>query len=137
LSFLVAGTASVASAQSNWLTITGAPDDPKVNTIQVDPVPKDRDEGMRTLRVRVSRSGERTSWDGVPYRSYESDVLFDCRENTARYLSITYYPQPGWLGEARTVDYSTGERRMMEFREVVPNPHQRILHAACAGVTRK
>jgi hypothetical protein len=138
LQFLVmAGAASWACAQPTWLTIIGAPDDPKVNTIQVDPVPKDGEENSRTMRVRVSRSAARVSWDGVAYRSYEADVLFDCRENTARYLSIAYFPQPHWRGEPRTVDYSTGERRMMEFREVVPNPHQRILYAACAGVTRK
>lgn len=125
---------AAASAQTPWLTITGAPENSSVNTVQVDPVPVDRVEGLMTMRVRVSRSAQRISWDGVAYRSYESNVLFDCRENTARYLSIAFYLQPGWKGEPhQTVDYSKGPSRWMEFREVEPNPTQRILHAACAA----
>ncbi|HSV51288.1 MAG TPA: surface-adhesin E family protein [Burkholderiaceae bacterium] len=133
MGFLLA-CSTAASAQTPWLTISGAPENPAVNTVQVDPVPVDRAEGLRTMRVRVSRSAQRTSWDGVSYRSYESSVLFDCRENTARYLFISFYTQPGWKGEPHQgVDYSKGPPRWMEFREVEPNPTARILHAACAA----
>lgn len=137
---LLAGCGCAAAfSQAVWLTITGAPENPSLNTVQVDPVPLERGEDQRTMRVRVSRATQRMSWDGVPYRSYESNVLFDCRDNTARYLTITFFRQPGWKGEShQTVDYSRGAPRWMEFREMEPNPHQRILHAACsAAATRK
>ncbi|MDB5849983.1 MAG: hypothetical protein JWP29_3735 [Rhodoferax sp.] len=137
----MAGTAAQAQspapvAPSTWFTVMGDPYDTTVNTVQVDPV--DYDGDSRTMRVRVSRSTLRTSWDGVPYRSYTSNVAFDCDRNKARYLSLSYYAQPGWHGEPdKTVDYTTGPPRMMEFRDVTPNPTQRIIHAACRLVARR
>lgn len=128
--------AGVAAAQPTWLTVLGDPADPAVNTVEVDPVDHDQDE--RSLRVRVNRSAPRTSWDGVPYRSYEAVVLFDCTRKSARYQTITFFAQPLWRGDAlRSVDYSTGPARMMEFRDVHPNPLQRIVHAACATLVKR
>jgi hypothetical protein len=104
--------------------------------VQVDPVDHDRDP--RTLRVRVNRALARTSWDGVPYRSYTSNVAFDCESGKARYLRITYHTRPLWQGEPHaTVDYISGTPRMMEFRDVTPNPMQRIIHAACSVVAKR
>jgi len=125
----------VAAAPSAWLTVTGDPSNPAVNTIQVDPTPLEAHGNVRAMLVRVSRSQTRTSWDGVPYRSYESRVLFDCQQMTARYQRIRYFMAPGWAGAShRTVDYSQGEPRWMLFRDVAPNPNQRIIHAACNGM---
>jgi hypothetical protein len=122
-----------AFAQPTWFTISGDPEAASANTIQVDPVSVDRGEGLRMMKVRVNRATLRTSWDGVPYRSYESEVLFDCRARTARYASITFFSKPLWDGgPAKTVDYMRGTPRMMEFRGVEPNPTQRIVTAACA-----
>lgn len=132
---LLASTGALAQTPT-WFTVTGDPEDPAVNTIQVDPV--DTDHDLRTLRVRVSRSTPRTSWDGVPYRSYNANVLFECAKNRARYLTISYFKEPRWVGEPfKTVDYTTGPQRMMEFRDVAPNPTQRILHAACQMEARR
>ena len=72
----------------NWHLVQGDPGNAAVDTVLVDPVPAERDGAMRTLYVRVSRATPRTSWDGVPHRSYDSTVLFDCGRNTARYLVI-------------------------------------------------
>jgi hypothetical protein len=125
-----------AGQSSTWFTVLGNPEDASVDTVQVDPV--DYDNDPRTMRVRVSRSAQRNSWDGVPYRSYTSSVLFDCDRGTARYLNITYYTQANWHGEAgKTVDYTTGPVRSMAFKDVTPNPMQRIVHAACGLVARR
>jgi hypothetical protein len=125
-----------ASGAPMWFTVMGDPAEPSANTIQVDPV--DMESQPRTKRVRVSRSTLRTSWDGVPYRSYTSAVVFDCEKRKARYLQLTYYDAPRWQGApSKTVDYTTGTPRWMEFRDVTPNPTQRIIHAACpAAATR-
>lgn len=128
----VASTAAVPI----WFTVMGDAEDPEVNTIQVDPV--DIEGRPQTKRVRVSRSTLRTSWDGIPYRSYTSAVVFDCDKHKARYLQLTYYDLPGWRGEPKkTVDYVTGTPRWMEFRDVSPNPTQRILNAACIQVAKR
>lgn len=139
---LVWGCAVVQAQQAEptWLTVAGEPENPAADTVQVDPGSIEADEDQRTMRVRVSRSTLRTSWDGVPYRSYESSVRIDCRDHSARYLSITFYPLPRWQGAShRTVDYSKGPVRAMGFRDIVPNPNQRIVVAACAssGATRR
>ena len=129
-----------AYAQTAWLTIVGDPRDPSVNTIEVDPVPLATSDGQKTMRIRVSRSEPRVNWDGIPYRSYESTVQFDCLGNTARYLEISFYMQPGWAGEIhKVVTYPASMPRWMLFREVEPNPYQRIIHAACGalGGTRR
>ncbi len=119
-----------------WFTIMGDPDEPDVNTIQVDPI--DIEGKPRTKRVRVSRSTLRTSWDGVPYRSYTSAVVFDCEKHKARYLQLTYHDLPRWQGEpSKTVDYTTGTPRWMEFRDVTPNPTKRIITAACTAAAAK
>jgi len=137
--FVLVGLLSwtAVQAQTVWFTVAGDPANAALNTVQVDPVPVDVKDGVRTMRVRVSRSLPRTSWDGVPYRSYESLVVFDCAKDSARYLSITYFTQPLWAGpSSQTVSYATGEPRLMLFRDVEPNPTQRILHAACGRTPR-
>lgn len=123
--------ASLAQAESAWLTVIGSDGDAASDTIQVDPESMTSGD-IRTLRVRVSRAAERTSWDNVRYRSYESLVTFDCVQRSARYVSITYYALPLWKGEPRKIsDYTTGPARPMLFRDVNPNPSARIIRAAC------
>lgn len=130
---LLFGAAGVC-AQTSWLTVIGDEGDPSSDVVQVDPVPVATEaEGISTKRVRVNRSVQRTSWDGVPYRSYVARVRFDCQARTAQYLSIEYHAQPLWAG-ARTqpVDYTSGPRRMMLFVDMKPNPSATIIRAACS-----
>src|SRR6188474_2040038 len=126
------GGASVLHAQAAWFTVLGDPKDPALNTIEVDPVPVSVQGELRTMKIRVSRSQPRTSWDGVPYRSYTSTVQFDCANKNARYLSLDFYQQPLWQGEPhKTSTYAEGVVRRMEFLDVTPNPTQRLVRAAC------
>lgn len=126
------GGASVLHAQAAWFTVLGDPKDPALNTIEVDPVPVSVQGETRTMKIRVSRSLPRTSWDGVPYRSYTSTVQFDCANKTARYLSLDFYKEPLWKGEShQTSTYPEGVVRQMAFRDVTPNPTQRLIRAAC------
>ncbi|MES2999460.1 MAG: surface-adhesin E family protein [Pseudomonadota bacterium] len=130
---LAAAVSSSAADTRSWLTITGDVGNSSVNTIQVNPAPVEARGQFKTLQVRVSRSVQRTSWDGVPYRSYESTVVFDCSQRTARYERIDYYAQPFWAGKpSRSANYIKGEPRLMQFRDVEPNPNVRIIAAACA-----
>lgn len=121
-----------AFAETLWFTVLGDPADPHVNTIQVDPTPVLVEDQLRTMNVRVSRSAQRTSWEGVKYRSYESRVVFDCTNNTARYTMLSFYLLPLWRGEShKTSTYGPETPRLMEFRDVLPNPTLRIMRAAC------
>ncbi|MBX3655857.1 MAG: hypothetical protein KF686_16865 [Ramlibacter sp.] len=119
-------------AEEVWFTVMGDRTNPRVDTIEVNPVPLDGDGLLRTMRVRVSRSTLRKSWDGVAYRSYESTVLFDCRQQKAQYLSLVFYLRPGWQGTSHTTSVFTPDQvRPMLFKDVAPNPTQRIIRAAC------
>ena len=138
--FLQAGAQPKIQAQTQtmWFNIMGDTTDASVNTIEVDPTPVSIDRHKRVMRVRVSRSADRVSWYDVPYRSYVSEVMFDCATNSARYLSIDYYRQPFWTGElARRVTFGADDYRAMRFLDVEPNPYQIIIRAVCqtGGVT--
>jgi len=127
---------TLASAQTNWFTVLGDRGDPAVNTIEVDPAPISVSESLRTMRVRVSRSVERVSWDGVPYRSYVSEVVFDCTNRKARYTSLSFYRRPLWAGESHNTSvYTRGNPRAMLFVDVHPNPTARIIRAACEAAS--
>jgi len=120
-----------AEAQTPWFTVTGNRADASVDTVEVDPVATRSDGELRTMNVRVSRSTQRRNWDGLPYRSYESRVVFDCRARKASYIEATFYAEPLWRGKAGpTIDYGSNPRPML-FRDVEPNPTQRLIRAAC------
>ena len=120
-----------AHAQSNWFTVVGNPTDPAADTVEVDPVAIRVEGDSKTMNVRVSRAQPRRNWEGVPYRSYESEVTFDCRARRADYRRASFYAEPLWQGTShRTTDY-TNDPRPMLFRDMKPNPTGRLVRAAC------
>lgn len=124
--------AGSACAQVTWFTVLGDPANPSLDTIEVDPSPLSVTAETQTMRVRVSRAKLRKSWDGVPYRSYESEVVFDCAARRARYSAMVFYMQPLWQGQSHnTSNYTRSNPRWMEFRDVSPNPNRQIIRAAC------
>jgi hypothetical protein len=129
VSLLLAGA---ASGQAQWFTVLGDPANPAVDTIEVDPSPLSVTVEAQTMRVRVNRGKLRKSWDGVPYRSYVSDVVFDCASKKARYANLVFYMEPLWQGRSHnTSTYTRDNPRWMEFRDVSPNPTRQIIRAAC------
>ena len=119
-------------AETHWFTIMGDKTDPMVDTIEVDPVPVSINGSHRIMQVRVSRSTLRTNWDGIAYRSYRGMVDFDCAGKTAEYQQMVYYMQPAWAGESHiSTSYTKSNPRPMRFRDVKPNPVERIIKAAC------
>jgi hypothetical protein len=119
-------------AQTYWLTVLGDPLDIAVDTVEVDPRPVAVNAHLRTMRVRVNRAAPRASREGVPYRSFDSQVVFDCANMTARYAAITYYMLPTWQGPShKTSLFPESQPRWVEFRSLQPNPTARIIRAAC------
>lgn len=137
-SWLVCGwalTAGNARADNDWLTMSGDGEMPlktAQNLIQVSPQSIQGSGDLRSMNVRVHHIEQRNNWDGVPYRSYVGTVEFDCAQKTARHAVINYYLTPVWSGPVhQTVTYPPSQPRMMAFRDVVPNPLERIIKAAC------
>jgi hypothetical protein len=121
-----------AFAQTQWLTLVGDATVAAADTVQVEPVTFNRAGALRTVHLRVSRAAERKSWDGDAYRSYNAEVLIDCAVRTGRYLSIEFFAQPLWQGEPHGKKlYAKREIRPMLFRDIEPNPSQRLIRAAC------
>jgi len=118
-------------AQTDWFTVTGNPRDASVDTVEVDPVAIKTKGALKTMNVRVSRATERLNWEKVPYRSYESQVIFDCRARKAEYLFAAFYPVPLWQGQPHKITDYANDRRPMRFLDVEPNPTNRIIRAAC------
>lgn len=123
--------ASSVAAQAAWFTVMGNPSDPAVDSVQVDPVAIRITGERRIMNLRVSRSQDRANWEGVPYRSYDARVAFDCRARTAEYRFARFYMAALWQGEAHaTTDYSNTPRPV-RFIDMKPNPTDRIIRAAC------
>lgn len=123
---------SYGRGQTNWLTVVGDPQDAAANTVEVDPRPVAVYGNLRTMKVRVNRAAQKPSREGVPYRSFESQVVFDCVNMIARYTTITYYMLPVWQGPShKTVVFPDNPARTVEFRSLQPNPTARIIRAAC------
>lgn len=117
-------------AAGEWLTITGDPAQPALDTVQVNPVAVDRSAESRTLDIRVNRAQPRTNWHGVPYRSYTAQVRIRCEERRGEYLSVRMFVEPLWAGAAHEAAY-TDPYPLMRFRDMQPNPTDRIIRAAC------
>lgn len=129
----LAFTCVSASADGPWLTIVGDPADPNADTIQINPIALSRTDARRVMQVRASRSHERTSTDGIRFRSYRAEVEFDCARLTARFLHSQFYAQPLWQVPGTEVHYPGDTPRPMEFRSFEPNPRDKVIRAACAG----
>lgn len=122
--------AQAAWAADPWLTITGDPLQPGQDTVQVNPVAVERSAESRTLDIRVNRAQPRHNWEGVPYRSYTAQVRIRCDERRGEYLSLRMYVQPLWVGPTQETRYDE-PRPPLRFKDVQPNPTERIVRAAC------
>lgn len=123
---------NVLAADPLWLTISGDQADSHLNTVEVNPVPLEVQGDLRTMSIRVSRSSQRSSWEGIPYRSYYAMVTIDCKLEKAYYLSLDYYLQPAWKGRVhKKMSYTRETAKPMLFVGVTPNPTARIIKAAC------
>lgn len=137
---LLAGSFRLSTASTDdgsWLTVIGSADDPDVNTIQIDPTPLDVQGHLRWMTLRLNRPKQRTSTDGIVFRSFVSVIEFDCDKRTARFTKTQFYNGPLWTSPGRTMNYPASMVRPVVFREIEPNPRERVIKAACtsAGVS--
>ena len=120
-----------AHAQPGWFTVVGDPQDKAADTVQVDPDRVASADSSTAMNLRVNRAAPRFNWDGVPYRSYESRVVFDCQARRASYVAARFYAAPLWQGEPHQVaDYADAPKPVL-FLDMKPNPTARIVRAAC------
>lgn len=115
-----------------WLTIVGEPERADVDTIQFNPIPVSVQGPLRVMTVRVSRSEERMSGDGIRFRSFSGLVEFNCERQQARFASSQFYDEPLWRSPSRFVKYPPTDVRPMAFRKFEPNPSERVIRAACS-----
>lgn len=128
---LYAALAASPAFAAEWFTIIGNEADPAVDTIQVDPTPVAVKGHMRLLNVRVSRARQRTTKDGIKFRSFVAVTEFDCDKLTARFTKTRFYNEPLWTSPGRDMDFPATDVRQMAFREINPNPTERVIKAAC------
>ena len=115
--------AASAFGQPQWFTIEGDLKQPAADVIQVDIRSLSWESDHRSMALRVSRATPRSSEDGVPYRSYTANVIFDCVEKTARYKSLDFYLRPVWQGAVhKTSNYMASDPQPMRFLDSQPNP---------------
>ena len=132
LALLAALCAVPAMSAENWLTVQGDPSVPTIDTVQVQPESVTVFDDLRTMKIRVNRSATRQAYDGEPYRSYEATAEVDCEQRLARYRRHLYFVEPLWTGTGRVYGHPEGQRPLVAFRSMAPNPAQRLVQAACS-----
>lgn len=128
---LLASPAICLAVEAYWFTIAGDARDPSVTTILIDPTPVLVKGNTRLMYLRVSRDKPRVSTDGIAFQSFQSIVEFDCDKAAARFTRTQFYDKPLWTGPGKSFDYPPSMVRPMVFRDIEPNPSQRIIKAAC------
>jgi hypothetical protein len=80
---------------------------------------------------------DRTSKDGIQFRSFEARVNVDCEARTARYASASYFGQPNFVGEPVAVKYfEEDDIRPMTLPGAPPELAAKTVNAACSVGTR-
>lgn len=129
--FLLCGAVPV---QAEWFTVAGAAGDDQADYVQVDPATLRSEGDRRWLDVRVSRTTERTSTEGIRFRSFEGVAEVDCHTWSARYVSATFHAEPHFTGAPiAKLDFSPDRVRPMAFREISGDFSARVIRAACAA----
>lgn len=129
--FLLCGA---VSAQAEWFTVAGVAGDDQADYVQVDPATLRSEGDRRWLDVRVSRTAERTSTEGIRFRSFEGVAEVDCQAWSARYVSATFHAAPHFAGAPiARLDFSTDRIRPMAFRQISGDFSTRVIRAACAA----
>lgn len=121
-----------AAAYADWLVLTGTPDQPDTDTIQVDPLALDAVGNQRTLRIRVNRAHVVADPDGLQYRSMMAEATVDCRKRTAGFLHKIYFAEPNLSGPAIHQRFF-GKRSAppLQFDGIPGNYPVRLINAAC------
>lgn len=129
---LLIGTAVPVRAQ-DWFTISGYPELPGTDVIQISPVLTTWQQQV-TLEVRTTRKSERTGYGGIGYRSYSGLAAVDCAQRKGWFLTLNFYAQPNWEGAATRSATFKPEEAPMVFLDIPGNPSERLVNAVCAAV---
>lgn len=128
-----------AGVRAEWLTLNGSPGDAGNTYVQVDPTSVEVNGSRRNVTVRMNLAEDRTSKDGVRFRSVLARASVDCEARSARYLSATYFGHPNFVGEPVAVKhFEEDDVRPMTLAGAPGELVGRTVNAACAvGGTRE
>lgn len=120
-------------ARAEWLTLAGTPGDETASYVQVDPTSVEADGSKRLVSLRMSLPQDRTGRDGIKYRSFQARARVDCDTRSARYVSVSYFGHPNFVGEPVAVKHYEEEEDVRPVtlagaRDLVT----RTINAACA-----
>ncbi|MFM9927960.1 surface-adhesin E family protein [Variovorax sp. H27-G14] len=120
-------------ARAEWLTLTGSPGEPASSYVQVDPTTVQVDGSHRIVKLRLSLAQERTTKDGIRFRSFRARVNVDCEARNARYVSATYFGQPDFVGDPIAVRvFEADDVRPMTLSGAPRDLAGRTVNAACS-----
>ncbi|WP_422830788.1 surface-adhesin E family protein [Variovorax sp. HJSM1_2] len=115
-----------------WLTLTGDATRADADSVQVLADSVNLNGTTGTLQLRVSRAGERSAYDDLPYRSYIGWIRVDCSQREGHFLQLQYYAEALWTGAVRLVNFTESNMPRLLFKDMDPNPTTRLIRAACS-----
>ncbi len=115
-----------------WLTLTGDPTRADRDSVQVRVDSVSLNGSTGSLQLRVNRSQAREAFDGQTYRSYIGWIKVDCPQQEGLFQQLQYYTEALWTGDTRVVNYVEPNTPRLLFKDMQPNPTERLIRAACS-----
>ena len=123
---------SLPAAAQDWFTISGYPELPGSDVIQISPALSSWQQQV-TLEVRTTRKSERTGYGGTRYRSYSGLAAVDCMQRKGWFLTLTFYSSVNWEGPSIKSASFKPEEAPMVFSDIPGKPSERLVNAVCAA----
>jgi hypothetical protein len=123
---------SHAGHAAEWFTLFGSAGVGSEDYVQADPTTIEIDGDIRRLDIRVNRSVQRTSTDGVKFRSLVGQAEVDCAHRSARYVAATFFSDPNFQGTPiASLRFDKSQARPV-FSAIPGALDERLVKAACA-----
>ncbi len=114
-----------------WMALVGDPKNSSVDTVELDADSVFGDASTREIAIRVNRATERDGRAGK-FRSYKSIVVVHCDTREAFHATQSFYAQPLWKGDPKTLTYPDARIYKMAFVDIAQNPARRIIDRTCS-----
>jgi hypothetical protein len=129
---------AATAVRAEWLTLTGSPGEASSSYVQVDPTTVEVRGTHRIVDLRLSLAQERTTRDGIRFRSFRARVDVDCEARNARYVNATYFGQPDFVGAPIAVRvFEPDDLRPMNLAGAPRDLAGRTVNAACSVRARE
>ena len=123
-------TITPAAHAAQWFLISGNPDDPKVDSAELDISTVGKRSDVQSFELRFALASPREDLDGYSYQSYISTITVICSASGIYHDAQTRYASRHWSGDIQKELFV--RPKPMAFSGLNPDPRRRLMAAACS-----